>query len=309
MSFHTAALLITFSIVEGLAMLVTLLRLMFRLKIGRFGWEDMWAALVFVFGTTFIVSQLVSFDSAKYETEFISNWIATSAFTCAVWAVRMSLLYSVIRITSPLSTLHKLATIIAFLFFLCWAILIALKIWWCVDDTKSMLIFGSLRPMCFLPSQITIFEMISHWISVVILVILSFKLLWRVKLPRRQRRMILSLFSSTLIICLFSLFHAVCELLPFKHIRFVAFELEVASTLMVCDLLVVVTYIYRVILSSPDGSLPCDSKSFSDDDDFTTRIPTALTTVDLDILDITPEVTDSHVTGSNPPSLCHYSDS
>lgn len=55
--------------------------------------------------------------------------------------------------------------------------------------------------------------------------------------------------------------------------------------MIVCNLIVVVTYIYRVFWSSPDGDLPTESESSLDDDDFTTRSPRGtqnLTTVDLD---------------------------
>ena len=61
--------------------------------------------------------------------------------------------------------------------------------------------------------------------------------------------------------------------------------LQLTLALIVCNLLVVVTYMYRVILSSPNGSLPSESDSSSEDDDFTTPVcvtrTSRLTTVDL----------------------------
>lgn len=64
--------------------------------------------------------------------------------------------------------------------------------------------------------------------------------------------------------------------------------LKVALSLFVCNLLVVVTYISRILLHDRDGAgtTPEDA-SIVNDDDFTTRpiqsIPMCLTTVDLDI--------------------------
>ena len=54
-----------FIVVEGLAILLTLFRLLFRLQIQRFWWEDVWAAVMIVCGIAFITGQLFSFDAEK----------------------------------------------------------------------------------------------------------------------------------------------------------------------------------------------------------------------------------------------------
>ena len=69
--------------------------------------------------------------------------------------------------------------------------------------------------------------LLADCISDAALVILPLKLLWRVKLPRRQRRMILCLFSSSAVISVFSLFHASSQLVGVANVEYVAFELEV----------------------------------------------------------------------------------
>ena len=52
-------------VVEGLATLLTLFRLLFRSQIQRFWWEDVWAAVMIVCGIAFITGQLFSFDAEK----------------------------------------------------------------------------------------------------------------------------------------------------------------------------------------------------------------------------------------------------
>ena len=55
--------------------------------------------------------------------------------------------------------------------------------------------------------------------------------------------------------------------------------------MIACNLLVVVTYVYRVFLCSSDAELPSGSDP-SDDDDFTTPTPRSRTTQDLTTVDL-----------------------
>ncbi|KAF8555029.1 hypothetical protein OG21DRAFT_1597068 [Imleria badia] len=273
MAVNVAALFIASSVVDGLAMMLTLFRLFVRLQIRRFWWEDMWAAIMLAFGTTFIIAQLLYFETVNYETALITGWMTSLAFTCTLWAARMSLLYSTIRVISPSSILRKFTRAMAVVFLLFWATIIGLKTWRCVNHTKPMHSLGRVRPVCGLPDVEIVFQLITDCVSDAALVNLSLKLLWRVKLPGKLRRMILCLFSSSAIMSMFSLFHAICQLVPLESGKYIAFETELTWSLIVCNLLVVVTYMYRVILSSPDGSLPSESEA---DDDFTTPIRTNL---------------------------------
>lgn len=59
------------------------------------------------------------------------------------------------------------------------------------------------------------------------LVILSLKLLWSVKLPRRQRRMILLTFSSNTVMSMSSLLHAIAEVTYDQNLELISTNLEV----------------------------------------------------------------------------------
>jgi len=97
----------------------------------------------------------------------------------------------------------------------------------------------------------------------IILVVFSLRLLWNVNLPTPQRRMILAIFSSSMIM---SLLFVSCDH-PDSIVETIAMNLEVKSCLLshsnpkfmfLCpdivlfDLLVVVTYAYRVLNRKPD---------------------------------------------------------
>ena len=59
---------------------------------------------------------------------------------------------------------------------------------------------------------VNLFPLPANVIADVITILLSIKLLWRVSLPRRQRRMILYLFTASRLLCAVSLAHSVTQL-------------------------------------------------------------------------------------------------
>lgn len=78
-------------------------------------------------------------------------------------AARTSLLYSIIRVIfiSPSTVLRKVTHVMTALFFMFWAIIIALKTRRCVNNTGPILSLGSVRPTCSLQEVETLFEVIS----------------------------------------------------------------------------------------------------------------------------------------------------
>ncbi|OJA18870.1 hypothetical protein AZE42_08569 [Rhizopogon vesiculosus] len=114
-------------------------------------------------------------------------------------------------------------------------------------------------------------------LSDTILTVLPLRLLWSLKLPKRQKRMILAIFASSIFTTAVSIFRSVCQMAKYRSIMTPATDFEMASSLLVCNLLVVVTFLYRIF-----GFVEADNgaSSSSDDDDYTTRT-TARTTTDI----------------------------
>jgi len=282
---------IAFICIDSLALISTLLRLCFRWHIRRFWWEDAWAAVAFVSGTVFIVAQYISAATVNNHTAIIASWMTSGAASLAVGAVRMSILYSTIRIMSPLSGTRTFARVVAIFLFLCFSVSVILNACACTGNSSSNLTAHD-GSKCVRAKVISTFQVTTDCISDAILVALPLRLLWRVKLPPRQRRMILTLFSSSAIVSIFSLAtHGVFQmLLPKYPDEFaISFNMEIASALIVCNLLVVVTYVYRVICNLQDGSGTSELEDDGDDDFTTTRTPglsrtvERLTTVNLSI--------------------------
>lgn len=152
----------------------------------------------------------------------------------------MSLLYSTVRVTSPTTSLRKLMRTTGGLFVVAWAMLLTLKTWWCENHPQ----FDDGRPLCIIPYPMAIFEVTGKYAHVscfrldaelpaadfagdTALVILSLRLFWRVKLPRRQRRMILSIFSSSAIISISSLLRATAQIINNIDLQLIFVNVEV----------------------------------------------------------------------------------
>lgn len=59
------AISVTFDILRGLAVILTLFRLGFRWKIQRFWWEDWWAAVALLCAVVSSISALATFGTSK----------------------------------------------------------------------------------------------------------------------------------------------------------------------------------------------------------------------------------------------------
>ncbi|KAH7915179.1 hypothetical protein BJ138DRAFT_172412 [Hygrophoropsis aurantiaca] len=267
------------TILQLFGMSLTLFRLWHRVSIRRFWWEDWWAALASFCGALCLISDWVHVTTSIPKVSSISCWVYFFSFACTVWAVRMSLLFSVARLIYPEKNARRILMGGSIVFALLWGSIIFERAYICGSDLSW---YNSPSRSCTLPASMDIYELVADVISDTILVILPLRLLWHIKLPTKsQRRMILCIFSSTIIISLASLFRAVNRLSRANFLVLTASELEVAFCLIVCNLLVAVTYFYRIFKRDHENG-----PSSVESDDYDYPIPTQyLTTIDLGALE------------------------
>ncbi|KAH0835737.1 hypothetical protein J3R83DRAFT_9562 [Lanmaoa asiatica] len=279
----------TANVVMALGLLLTAWRIYFRLKIGRFWWEDAFAAILLVTGLSWNITSWI-YLLTNDLTSIVVSWFETIGFTCIVTLARMSLLFSVIRIIHGNPRLLKFTYACATFFVASCLIQIVERTSQCALHPGRQQKKGvSLKPACAVSEQFSIFEFTTDCISVSILVVLPLCMLWKVKLPRRQRRMILSIFASSVVLAFGAACRAVGRALGIFIMTSVGFNAEITLSFIVCNLLVGVTYAYRFLLHD-NGEATETTEDTSDDDDFTTRLPTQtsattfrLTTVDLEV--------------------------
>ncbi|KAH0835720.1 hypothetical protein J3R83DRAFT_9542 [Lanmaoa asiatica] len=279
------SLSVSATIVEALGLVLTAWRIYFRLKIGRFWWEDAWAAILFATSASWIITYWVA-SYTNGLTFIVSTWIYFVGFTCIVALARMSVLFSIIRIIHGSPHLLKFAYACVAFFVAFWLIQVVEKTWQCALDPSW---HYTIAAFCIVDKQIAVFEFTTDCISVSILVVLPLCMLWKVKLPRRQRRMILSIFASSVVLAFAALFHTVGQILKIYIVMSAGWQIEIALSIIVCNLLVGVTYTYRFLLHD-NGETTETTEDTSDDDDFTTELrhptPTPATTLPLTTIDL-----------------------
>lgn len=259
-----------------LGLVLTVFRLAYRIWLGRFWVEDAWAGVAFLCGVAAFTS-CWTYTEAVGEGGIISFWVYSFTFPSVVWAVRQSILFSIVRIVYATQHLRRLMFCLAGLFLGLWAGLVAQKAWHYGYNTSWYHTTGKVHILMTQP--MIVFELITDCLSDAILIILPLRLLWSLRLPKRQKRMILAIFSSSIIVTIISIFRGVCQISKYITVLALTTDFEVALSLLVCNLLVVVTLLYRII-----SSAGADDSISIDDDDYTTRITTGgvFTTVDLD---------------------------
>ncbi|KIN94871.1 hypothetical protein M404DRAFT_368776 [Pisolithus tinctorius Marx 270] len=249
-----------------IGLLLAVFRFWFRYRIQRLWWEDAWAFAAFLFAIIYSMGTWLYVHCEK-PTSTVGFWISNFSFNPVIWLVRHSTLFSVARIIYPSLTLRRMVLGIGLVFFLLFISFMAGKLWYYCYDLSWMnntLFFGN--PLLPLSTRLAIFELTTDLVTDAILIALPIKLLWSVKLPTRQRRMILLIFASGIMVTLAAIFRATCQLLDLSLIVNLAVDVEVALSSIMCNLLVFVTFLYRYVLSA------CHSPStiFDEDDDYTT---------------------------------------
>ncbi|KAI5988387.1 hypothetical protein EDD15DRAFT_1382664 [Pisolithus albus] len=267
---------------EVIGLLLAVFRLWFRFRIRRLWWEDAWAFVAFVFATNYLIGSWLYVHSEK-PTSTVGYWVSILTSNVVIWLVRLSTLFSVARIIYPSLTLRGMVLGIALMFFLLFISFMAAKLWYyCrgLSWTNNSLFFGSaLLP---LRTNLVIFELTIDFIADAVLIVLPIKLLWSVKLPTRQRRMILLVFASGITVTIAAVCRAICQLLDLNLIVPLVMDVEVALSSIICNLLVFVTFLYRYGRSA---SPPLSTKT-DEDDDYTTPFRPRQTSPILTIIEV-----------------------
>ncbi|KIJ64125.1 hypothetical protein HYDPIDRAFT_112665 [Hydnomerulius pinastri MD-312] len=278
-------LAISTSTLQGIALLLTIFRLWFRFNIRRLWWEDVWTFVALCSCVGGLIGQWFFYKRPYPSTaNYVGMLFYAFAFTVTVWAVRMSLLCSILRVVYSSQRLRRRTLAVALLFVLMGAGLIAQKVYICMHDR-----------FCQVTTPMIAYELTTDVVSDAFLVSMPLRLLWNIKLPKRQRRMILLNFSSVIILTLWAIVHAVCMFFDLSGFNSFITDIETGLSILLCNLMVVVTFAYRVTRRRETATVHFDvattdvatTEAVMDtrDDDYTTptRDPSApqFTTIDF----------------------------
>ncbi|KAG1814986.1 hypothetical protein EV424DRAFT_1121891 [Suillus variegatus] len=254
------------SIPHMIAMLCTIFRLVYRGWMRHLWWEDAWAAFS-------LISDIICLLCIWIHTSIsFPGWIFSVAFTSVVWAARMSMIFSIIRIARPSGHRYqKWITYLITVSFACmWAVVLVSK-----DDTCAF--------KCQKTMSVALLQLITDVIADVSL-ILAPLLFWKnTRLSSNHKILILSPFGASLLITAITIPHSVMLLHSASETTLTIAHVKAALSLIVCNLLVIVSSIY------------CACWKRTLDPDQTVESPTIFTSV------ITAQIHVSAISITSPP--------
>ncbi|KAG2138595.1 uncharacterized protein EDB93DRAFT_1230764 [Suillus bovinus] len=233
------------SISHVIAILCTIFRLVYRGWTRHLWWEDAWAAFALISDVICLLCIWIhTSTSCEYLTSrsniyltFMSvpGWTFSVAFTSVVWAARMSIIFSIIRIAN--SSGYKYQKWIIYLITVSFA-----GMWAAVlIDKNETCVF-----VCQNTKPVALLQMITDVVADISLIIAPL-LFWKnTGLSRNHKILILSPFSASLLITVITIPHSIMLLRSASGKTLIMAHVKAALSLIICNLLVIVTAAYRV---------------------------------------------------------------
>ncbi|OJA08403.1 hypothetical protein AZE42_00999 [Rhizopogon vesiculosus] len=229
---------------HGCAIAATIFRLAYRWYTSRFWWEDTWAAIALVFDIICLIGiSWGNFDDPHVLTFLL--WVLPIAFACVLWAARISIIYSILRVGNPQNARRWIVYGIIAGFVIMWIVLIVQRVMRCKYSECNMGI------------QVSIALVITDTISDLTLVIVPTYFLRDVRLTSHQRILVISAFYASLLITAIAIpLSVLLSVEPFSDATLIFGHVKSATSLMVANLLVIVSFVYRFWRSGADLDQP-----------------------------------------------------
>jgi len=257
----------------SVAICTTALRLYYRWSRGHLGYDDAWAGFS-LFCVSFLIAGawIRSDPSLSNEQRVIGYYMLQSAFTCVLWSARMSILFSIMRIIPYLMLLRRYSYGGAALFAAMWIVMIVQKVYVCETHSAWK---SNPKAQCVLGKSVGIVELCTDVTADIILIILPVRLLWDISISPSRRKLLITIFSASIITTVVSIVHTSYELGPDRNAEGIAAHVEANTSLIICNLSVLVTWLVRVIQHGEDlESGPSDNSKKRRKTDCSTQLTT-----------------------------------
>lgn len=234
----------------------SLARLLYRARTQRLWWDDFWAftamlsdiAMLVLFDTRY--GPYVASGHDPHMSE-IRQALGFFTMTSVLWGARMSVAITIVRLVPP-GRGRCVAKGIAVLFALMWCGLLVHKLYICQSQFGLPGLIS-----CLLPINSGYFELCTDLTADIWLICSAAYLLWHMKLTTRRQIVIFSVFASDVLLAAASIIHVVYILQQRRSAVWISAYVEVAISLIICNLLVLVTWLYsRIYPSDQDETLP-----------------------------------------------------
>jgi len=239
-----------------LAVGCTVFRVWHRYHKRQLWWDDYWAALALLFDLAYAWTPFLRFDTddlglhLSKSAEIGSFWLSAMMSPLVTWSARISIGMSIARIMPPQTRTRYLLYAMNGMFGLMCVGQMLQKIVKCTRDTSW---HNNDDVRCHLGNAAGVLSLCTDLTADTCLVAVPLRTLWRVRLPKPQRRLILLTFASSVLSSLIGIIYCVFVVLkineePQKNRRRMALinGIKIAVILLVCNLLVIAMSLYRV---------------------------------------------------------------
>ncbi|KAK7694798.1 hypothetical protein QCA50_001986 [Cerrena zonata] len=248
----TMGYLIASTVLPAISCFLSIVRLSIRWRKGQLGWDDAWVLLAIISTMSLTAGAFLncedttpSMPDGRTNMRVLGYYMSIVGFTCTLWAVRMSLLASVLRIIPVMLYRRKWTKGSGVIFILFWISLVAQKVIIC--ETEPTWKQGA-AVQCPLNRANALYELFADCVADLILTILPLRIVWRLRTMIRPHLLFLTLiFSSTLLITIACIIYEVfvyCSMQ--EQWTNVMMQITASTALTVCQLGVLVKWIVRL---------------------------------------------------------------
>ncbi|KAF8999868.1 hypothetical protein BDQ17DRAFT_1246014, partial [Cyathus striatus] len=267
---------VTITVFHGLAILSTCFRLYHRFRNRRLWWDDFWALVsmlvtIVVLGAFVALPFRILFTKSKTMVTF-GYWLTMLSYTTALWSARMSVAVTIVRLFNE-GRARRCAKVMCIIFALAWTALVVQKFsncgkftvlsWRCpISHVTAYLELSSKFIVSYILYYIYAYYGIADIIADIWLLSAPMYMLWKIRLPsRRHQRLIRAVFACDVLVSVPSIVHIVYIVRKNQPAIGISAQFQVSTSLIVCNLLVVVTYVYRAFRRNEEESSDSSDKS------------------------------------------------
>ncbi|KAG1884293.1 hypothetical protein F4604DRAFT_1574803 [Suillus subluteus] len=243
-------LLVVAIVLTIVAVIVTSFRLCIRAQQKRLWVDDVWVALCMIFNIMLlIVDCLYLQDYGKHLRNVYVAYILLKKHR-KIPSRRKG---SIILYVFPRTFIRRVLVSTAIIFGIIWALLFS-QVWWICETESGWKSQPHLQ--CEFGRSVAITEMITDVLGDFFLILTPFFFLYKVRLSRAQKVRILSVFSTSAITTIVSLTHAYYIFSDGGTKEGMTAMVEASMSLIVANLSVVVTFIFRLKAEDDSASTP-----------------------------------------------------
>ncbi|KAG2068573.1 hypothetical protein BDR04DRAFT_1079213 [Suillus decipiens] len=216
---------------HGTAIVCTIFRLVYRCWTRHLWWEDAWAAVSLISDVMCLACIWI------YPSSYLPSWFLAVAFTCVLWAARMSIIFCIIRIVNHSgSKVHKRIVYLIAVSFVCmWIALLVQKVYVCKLQA------------CLMSESVALSQLITDVISDFSLVAAPLRLWKNAGLSRSRKILVLSSFGTSILITVMTIPLSVILFRPLTDTTLIFAHARVAVGLIICNVLVIATFAYHAL--------------------------------------------------------------